>query len=84
MRKTFNSFCQTTSLHGYGYLGNNDSNILKTVWLFVILVMTGLGIFFLSINTMEFVETKMTTNIESSSTPLSVNIFSLFLPCRYF
>jgi hypothetical protein len=38
-------FCQSTSLHSYSYLYGNSNLALKFVWLFVILAMTGLGIF---------------------------------------
>ena len=74
IKRIFNKFCQSTSLHGYGFFDKYDSITLKTIWLFVIVVMTGLGMFFLWINTMEFMEKKITTNIESSSAPLSVRI----------
>ena len=78
IKRICNKFCQSTSLHGYGFLDKYDSMILKTIWLFVIVVMTGLGMFFLWINTMEFMEKKITTNIESSSAPLSVRISFLY------
>ena len=73
MKNMFYDFCRSTSLHGYSYIVNNNSMVLKIAWIFVTLALTGLGIFFLSINTMEFFEANMTTNIESSSEPLSVS-----------
>ena len=71
----FYDFCQSTSLHGYSYIGRNDSLVLKAIWVIFIMAMTVLGAYFLSINTMEFFEAKMTTNIESSSAPLTVKFY---------
>ena len=77
INKMFNHFCQSTSLHGYGHLGGNGFYALKIVWIFVIIVMTGLGVYFVSINTMEFAKKKITTNIESSTTPLNVSTYCI-------
>ena len=70
-------FCQSTSLHGYSYLYGNSNLALKFVWLFVILAMTGLGIFFLVLNTKQFLEARIDTTIETSSAPLSVIIVTI-------
>ena len=78
MKNMLYDFCHSTSLHGYSYIVSNNSMVLKIAWIFVTLALTGLGIFFLSINTIEFFEANMTTNIESSSEPLTVS-FSQFL-----
>ena len=48
---------------------------LKLLWIFVILVMTGLSIAFLVSNTNQYFEARLVTNIESSSADLSVSIF---------
>ena len=72
-RKVFKDFCESTSLHGYGYIYNNESIALKLFWLFIILNMTGLGILFLVTNTMEFLEHKVYTTTETSSAPISVS-----------
>ena len=79
IRSIVYDFCQSTSLHGYSYIVSNDSLVSKAIWVILIMAMTGLGAYFLSINTMEFFEGKMTTNIESSSAPLTVKID--FLTC---
>ena len=76
IKTIFIQFCQSTSLHGYGHLFDDRYDMFRIGWIFVILNMTGLGIYFLSVNTLEFIETKITTNIVSSSTPLNVSIFS--------
>ena len=66
-------FCESTSLHGYGYVYNNESIALKLFWLFIIMNMTGLGVLFLVTNTMEFLEHKVYTTTETSSAPISVS-----------
>ena len=72
-RKVFKDFCESTSLHGYGYIYNNDSIVLKSFWLFVIFSMTGLGIFLLVQNTVEFLQHEIYTTTETSSAPISVS-----------
>ena len=71
--RNLKEFCESTSLHGYGYIYNNESITLKLFWLFIILNVTGLGIFFLVTNTMEFLEHKVYTTTETSSAPISVS-----------
>ena len=66
-------FCESTPLHGYSYVYNNESIALKLFWLFIILNMTGLGVLFLVTNTMEFLEHKVYTTTETSSAPISVS-----------
>ena len=72
--RNLKEFCESTSLHGYGYIYNNESIALKLFRLFIILNMTGLGILFLVTNTMEFLEHKVYTTTETSSAPISVSI----------
>ena len=72
-RRILKDFCGSTSLHGYGYIYNNDSIVLKSFWLFVIVGMTGLGIFLLVQNTVEFLQHEMYTTTETSSAPISVS-----------
>ena len=71
------NFCQSTSLHGYSYLYGNSNLALKFVWLFVILAMSGLGIFFIVLNTKQFLDARIDTTIETSSAPLSVIIITI-------
>ena len=75
MAKIFNDFSLATSLHGYGYLQSANSMTLKFIWILVILVMTGLGVTFVAINTDEYVKARIITNIESSTADLSVSDF---------
>ena len=78
-RRILKDFCESTSLHGYGYIYNNESIALNFFWLFIILNMTALGIFFLVTNTMAFLEHKVYTTTETSSAPISVSITSFAL-----
>ena len=75
-RKVLKDFCESTSLHGYGYIYNNDSIVLKLFWLFVIFSMTGLGILLLVQNTIEFLEHEIYTTTETSSAPISVSKYT--------
>ena len=72
-RRILKDFCGSTSLHGYCYIYNDESIALKLFWLFIILIMTGLGILFLVTNTMAFLEHKVYTTTETSSAPISVS-----------
>ena len=73
-RNVFKEFCASTSLHGYSYLYNANSIILKIVWAFVILTATGLGAMFLTKQTKEYLSGTVITTIESFSTPLEVRM----------
>ena len=73
LSKILKDFCDSTSLHGYGYLYNVDSIFLKLVWGFVILMMTGLGIIFFVKHTKEYQDSTIITTIETSSASLSVS-----------
>ena len=68
----FKGFCESTSLHGYSYLYNANSIILKILWVIVILILTGIGIKFCITNTDEYLKARLVTNIESSTAPLEV------------
>ena len=72
-------FCKSTSLHGYSYLYIADTFFMKMVWIFVIIVMTGLGVVFLTINTDAYIKARLVTNIESSTAGLHVRKFQYFL-----
>ena len=72
-RKVLKDFCESTSLHGYGYIYNNDSIVLKLFWLFVIFSMTGLGILLLIQNTIEFLQHEIYTTTETSSASIGVS-----------
>ena len=73
--KVIKDFCESTSLHGYSYLYIADTFFMKMVWIFVIIVMTGLGVVFLTINTDAYIKARLVTNIESSTAKLQVKCF---------
>ena len=68
----FKEFCTSTSLHGYSYLHNVNSIILKFIWAIVILIMTGTAILLSIHNTKDYLRSRLQTNIESSTAPLKV------------
>ena len=57
---------------GYNYVHNANSKGLKIIWMLVILLMTGLGVFLLSKQTAEYMEARIVTNIETSTASLKV------------
>ena len=57
---------------GYNYVYNTNSKGLKVIWMLVILLMTGLGVFLLSKQTAEFMEARIVTNIETTTASLKV------------
>ena len=79
MANIFNDFLVATSLHGYGYLHSVNSMALKVVWALVIVIMTGLGVMFVAINTEKYFEARIITNIESSTANLSVSEFKFLI-----
>ena len=74
-----NNFYQSTSLHGYAYISNSSSLILKIIWGVIISVMTCLGLQFLAMNTDEYLKSRITTSIESTTTSLEVKKVVLVL-----
>ena len=79
MANIFNDFLVATSLHGYGYLHSVNSMALKVVWALVIVIMTGLGVMFVAINTEKYFEARIITNIESSTANLSVSDLKILI-----
>ena len=75
LKTVVKNFCESTTLHGYNYLYNTNSTFDQILWLFVIIVMTGLGMNFLLINTQEFLQMKISTSIETSTEALKVKRF---------
>ena len=74
-RKVIHDFCESTSLHGYNYLNIADTIVMKLAWIFVIIIMTGLGTAFIVLNTDAYINARLVTNIETSSANLSVSIY---------
>ena len=79
MANILNDFFVATSLHGYGYLHSVNSMALKVIWILVIVMMTGLGVMFVAINTEKYFKARIITNIESSTANLSVSEFKILI-----
>ena len=73
-----NNFFQSTSLHGYAYISNSSSLTIKIIWGVITLGMTCLAFQLLAMNTNEYLRSRITTTIESTTTSLEV-IKYLFL-----
>ena len=67
-------FCESTSLHGVGFLYTANTLFTKLVWIIAIIAMTVVGAVFLSQNTMAYNNSKLVTTIESSIADLSVSM----------
>ena len=75
LKRTFQEFSQSTSLHGFSYLYISNASISKLLWVIVILTFSGLGIGLLVTNTEDYLSSRIVTNIESSTYPLDVSIY---------
>ena len=84
--KTENSlikdFCESTSLHGVGFLYNANTLFTKLVWILAIIAMTVVGAVFLMENTVAYNKSKLVTTIESSTANLSVSMKYKYLKYR--
>ena len=67
-----NNFFQSTSLHGYAYISNSSSLTIKIIWGVITLGMTCLAFQLLAMNTNEYLRSRITTTIESTTTSLEV------------
>ena len=67
-----NNFFQSTSLHGYAYISNSRSLTVKIIWGLITLGMTCLAFQLLAMNTNEYLRSRITTTIESTTTSLEV------------
>ena len=63
VRRTVKGFCESTSLHGYSYLNNANSILLKFFWFLVIMAATSFGIVLLVQNTIEYLNANIVTTI---------------------
>jgi hypothetical protein len=82
--RTVQGFCESTSLHGYSYLNNANSNFLKFFWFLVITVTTSFGLVLLVQNTIEYLNANIVTTIQSSNSDLKVSIKLRFLIVFHF
>ena len=67
-----NNFFQSISLHGYAYISNSSSLTIKIIWGVITLGMTCLAFQLLAMNTNEYLRSRITTTIESTTTSLEV------------
>ena len=72
------NFCESTSLHGFSFLSMANSVHTKLVWILAIISMTVVGAVFLMRHTNDFMNSRLVTNIESSTATLSVIFFFTF------
>ena len=75
IRKNFEDFCGTVSLHGYAYLVIVNAWFGKLIWGLIILTMSIIGMVFLFKNTKEYIDSRLTTTIESSTASVDVKFF---------
>ena len=73
----FKDFCDIISLDGYNHLYIADAIINKLFWSFVIIGMTGLGVYFLAENTDAYFKSRLVTNIETTTANLSVSVHTV-------
>ena len=73
-----NNFFQSTSLHGYAYISNSSSLTIKIIWGVITLGMTCLAFQLLAMNTNEYLRSRITTTIESTTTSLEVTKYLFF------
>ena len=66
-------FCESTSLHGFSFLSMANGVFTKLVWILAIISMTVVGAVLLLKNTDDFMNSRLETNIESSTATLSVS-----------
>ena len=66
-------FCESTSLHGYSYIVNGDSIVVKLIWVIAIICFTAIGTLFVVVNTEDYLNSRLVTSIESSTATLEVS-----------
>ena len=71
--KILEEFCELTSLHGFSFLNKANTMAVKLVWISAIIVMMGVGTQFIVNNTDAYINSRLVTNIESSTANLSLS-----------
>ena len=76
-KSPFTSFCQSTSLHGWQYLGTDPKGgCLRTsgrcLWFFIVAVSMGAAAFFLFISVDDFTSRYVVTSIDTTTASLDV------------
>ena len=71
--KTFQEFCNAISLHGYSYIQDTNSWILKFFWLMTVGIFTAVSIHLISTNVKHYMESNLITTIDTSTASVSVS-----------
>ena len=71
--KIIEKFCESTSLHGFSFLHKANTVAVKLIWILALISVMGVGTFFLVENTQTYINSRLVTNIESSTSNLSVS-----------
>ena len=72
-QKTIKEFCELTSLHGIGFLYQASTITRRLFWITAIIGLQAVGTYFLIVNTESYINSRLVTNIESSTANLSVS-----------
>ena len=73
-KKILKKFCESTSLHGFSFLSKANTVAVKLIWILALISVMGVGMFFLIENTQTYINSRLVTNIESSTSNLSVSM----------
>ena len=79
---TWKDYCNRTSLHGYAYLVNEDSIWSKVYWLIIVLTASGVAIYALIANIIQFYNATTITYINTTTASLSDIIFPSVFICN--
>ena len=71
--ETFHKFCNSISLHGYGYLSSANNFVLKIFWLISIVALTCIAAVLFIKNTENYFKSGIITTIETSTASLDVS-----------
>lgn len=82
--KRFRTFCDETTLHGWRYIGlqNSFCHCHVFIWFVVVGAMSGLGIGFVISNTEEYINSGLQTNIETTTASLQDVYFPAITVCN--
>ena len=81
-RESISEYCKRTSLHGWQYLGPNQSICRNLTWILIICSAFGLGGYFITISTIDFINATTTTTIATSTGPLEDITFPSIVICN--
>merc|ERR1719400_1657667 len=76
----FGDFCGDTSLHGWQFLPRGSFNCM--IWTVVIILSQLAGLYFIYVNTTDFINSGTVTQLESSTEPLDDVFFPTVTICN--